>query len=48
MDTVSLRQKGADSINKASKERGDELKARPGSVVHNSCGLEYTNAKNSK
>ena len=33
------------SIIKASKKRGDELEAKPRSVVHKSCRLEYTNAK---
>ena len=44
-ETVALRQKGADSINKASKLRGDEIEAKPGLVVHKSCRLEYTNTK---
>ena len=47
-EVVTLRQKGADSINKASKERGDELEANPGSNEHKSCWLEYTNAKSIK
>ena len=34
-----------DSINKASKKRGDELEAKHGSVVHKSCRLGFTNAK---
>ena len=33
-ETVTLRQKGADSITVASKQRGDEIEARPGLVVH--------------
>ena len=44
-ETVTLRQKGADSINAASKQRGDELEARPGLVVHKSCRLDNTNAR---
>ena len=44
-ETVELRQKGADSINKASKLRGDEIEAKHGIVVHKSCTLEYTNTK---
>ena len=43
---VSLRQIGTDSINKASKERGNELETKPGSVVQKSCSLQQTNAKN--
>ena len=46
-EVVTLRQKGADSINKASKERVDDLhvEAKSGCVIHKSCILEYTNAK---
>ena len=44
-ETVALRQKGADSINKASKLRGGEIEAKHGLVVHKSCRLEYTNTK---
>ena len=45
-DTVTLRAKGAESINNASKQRGDSIEARPGLVVHKACRLDYTNSKN--
>ena len=44
-ETVTLREKGAESINNASKQRGDEIEARPGFIVHKVCRLDYTNSK---
>ena len=45
-ETVTLREKGAESINNVSKNRGDKIEARPGLIVHKACRLDYTNSKN--
>ena len=42
---VSLRQKGTDSINKASEECGNYFEAKPGSIVQKLCRLQNKNAK---
>ena len=43
-ETVTLREKGAESINKASKQRGDKIVAKTGLTVHKACRLDKTNS----
>ena len=42
---VSIGEKGADSINKACVERGDDIHLTPVAGMHKSCRLSYTNKK---
>lgn len=42
-ETVTLRSKGCDRINEASKERNDDINVVPGQRVHSECRLKYTN-----
>ena len=44
-DIVSIGEKGADSINKACVERGDDIHLTAGTGMHKSCRLSYTNKK---
>ena len=44
-DYIVITQKGADSINNASVERGDSIIVAAGTKVHKTCRLKYTNKK---
>ncbi len=45
-ETVILKQKGCDGINCASEERGSNLHACPGQIVHSACRRDYTKKQN--
>ena len=44
-DKVTIGKKGADGINIASVERGDNILVTAGTVVHKSCRMNYVNKK---
>ena len=44
-DIVSIGEKGANSINKACVERGDDIHLTAGTGVHKSCRSSYTNKR---
>ena len=45
-DRVDIGRKGADGINKASVERGDDLTVAAGTGVHRYCRMNYVNKRN--
>ena len=45
-ELVVIRKKGADNINHASTDRGDNIVVSTGDAVHKRCRLDYTNKKN--
>ena len=45
-DGVVLRQKGANGINNASKERGDAVNVTTGESIHKICRANYTKPQN--
>ena len=44
-DVVEIRQKGADGINSASVQRGDDIVVSAGEKVHSECRKRYINPK---
>lgn len=45
-ESVKLTQKGADGINRSSKDRNDDIQAGAGDFVHITCRQRYVNKKN--
>ena len=43
--TISLRQKGCDGVNEASKKRGISIRALPGQTVHQDCRRNHCNPR---